>query len=417
MYRYPLFLLFFSIIIWSGCNNDDDSDCAPPLYNWNTPVFESQGNWLWVTDESGNIVARSEASSQSSNELQLDDCVEHPQLNLLQIGSVLGPDNTGRTVFNITTILNAPDGLTWDTLPQPKPTEWEVAVNGITSLEELLWPADSKVLFSGDVFIDPAADLLSFALQVPDSSPVYATIKANGEASPRYIWVDSAGLGSFAFNYDNLPSPAERGPIMLPNTSNWRYRLFGQSETGEAVIDYASMPDLVSNSFTVSLPTTLVNGFRLLAQEENTFEGLPYSANRFNKIVNSMPESIPASATQIDFERSGDTLSISTVNAPPNLIVLKIIDYKGDGPWLDWTIIGAPEDFEQLILPGWPEVFANNRLGLLGENRQSVALVSARTYDTRPEIGQIIDALASKDTLWEANQGLLERTKAFFFEP
>lgn len=417
MNRYSL-LLILAIGLWSGCNKDDDEqDCTPPEYTWNTPTFESQGSWLWVTDTSGAVTARTEAESQSSMLLMTEECADHLNLNLLEISSTTAPDNTDRTVFNLTTILNAPDGLIWDTLPAPRPEQWEVAVGGVSSLDELLWPALSKELFPGDIFIDPAADLLSFALQVPEGAPAYATLQANGEATPRYLWAPAAGPDAFSFDYDALPAPVQAGAIGLPNAGNWRYRVFGLAANGEAVLDYSSMPDLVSGSFNPLLPASLPDGFRLLVQEENTFEGLPFSTNRYNKAVSTLPGNIPASSATFSMERAGDTLAVSTTGDAPGLYVLRIIDYRGAGPWLNWTLYGTAQDFERLVLPQWPEVFAANRSALLGNGRQTVALLSARSYDSRPAYGQVLEAIARQQTNWEAEQGMLERTRAFLFQP
>jgi hypothetical protein len=346
-----------------------------------------------------------------------EQCTDRPNLNLLEIASTVAPDNTNRTVFNLTTVLNAPDGLSWDTLPAPRPEQWEVAVSGVSSLDELLWPAQSKELFTGDIFIDPAADLLSFALQVPEAAPAYATLQANGEAMPRYLWAPAAGPEAFSFDYDALPAPVQAGPIGLPNAGNWRYRVFGLAPNGEAVLDYSSTPDLVSGSFAPLLPASLPDGFRLLAREENTFEGLPFAANRYNKVVSTLPGSIAASNAIFSMERAGDTLSVSTTGDTPDLYVLRIIDYRGAGPWLNWTIYGTAQDFDRLVLPQWPEVFEANRSALLGNDRQTVALLSARSYDSRPTYGQVLEAIAQQQTHWEAEQGMLERTRAFQFQP
>lgn len=417
MNRYSL-LLILAIGLWSGCNkDDDDQNCTPPAYTWNTPTFEGQGNWLWVTDTSGAIVSRTEAQSQSSVLLQADQCVENPGLNMLHITSATAPDNTARTVFNLTTLLRAPDGLIWDTLAAAGPVEWEVAVNSVSELEELLWPAQSKEIFNGDIFIDPAADLLSFALQVPAEAPAYATVQANGEMSPRYLWAPAAEEGAFFFDYNTMPTPVQYGDIGLPNTGNWRYRVFGLAPGGEAVLDYSSMPDLVTGSFNPTIPGSLPGGFRLLAEEENNYEGLPFAANRYNKIAGTLPGSIPALEVQFNLERASDTLRVSTTGEAPNLYALRIIDYRGAGPWLNWTVYGTAQDFERLVLPQWPEVLAANRSAMLGNGRQTVALLSARSYDTRPTYEQILEAFAGQSVHWEAQQGMLERTRAFLFQP
>ncbi len=417
MNRFSLFLIL-AVGLWTGCNKDDnEQDCTPPEYTWNTPTFESEGNWIWITDESGEVIARTEAESQSRVLLTAEQCIERPGLNLLQITSTTAPDNMARTVFNLTTLLRAPTGLIWDTLPVPEAREWEVAVSGISELDEVLWPAQSKELFTGDIFLDPAADLLSFALQLPDTFPAYATILANGESTPRYLWTPSAETGAFTFDYPTLPTPVQPGPIGLPNAGNWRYRVFGLAPNGEAVLDYSSMPALVNGSFNPLLPASLPDGFRLLVQEENTFEGLPFAANRYNKVVSTLPGNIPISGSAFSMERTGDTLSVSTTGDTSDLYVLRIIDYRGAGPWLNWTIYGTAQDFERLILPQWPEVFAANRSALLGNGRQTVALLSARSYDSRPAYGQVLEAITQQQTHWEAEQGMLERTRAFLFQP
>lgn len=418
MNRFSLFFIL-AAALWSGCNKDDDDTqgCTPPEYTWNTPAFEGQGHWFWATDATGEVVSQVEVEGQGSFLLRPEACIEQPSLNLLQITSTIAPDSTTRTVFDLTTLLNAPSGLVWDTLPVKVPATWEIAVEGVTSLEELLWPAERKAVFSGDIFIDPAADLLSFALQVPEGAPAYATVRANEEEAPRYIWVEAAEPGAFSFIYNNLARPEPAAPIGLPNAGNWRYRVFGQGPSGEAILDYSSMPDLVSGSFSPALPASLPNGFRLLAQEENTFEGLPYSANRYNKVIGTLPGSIPAYGSPSSLERAADTLRIAATGDAPDVYVLQIIDYRGEGPWLRWTIYGTPQDFDELVLPQWPEVFANNRSDLLSSGRQTVALLSARSYDTRPPYGQILEALAGQQANWEAEQGLLERTQAFIFQP
>lgn len=417
MNRFLLFLIL-AVAFWSGCNKDDDSqNCTPPSYSWNTPSFEGQGNWFWAADPQGTVLTSQEVESQGRFMLQTETCTERPSLNFLQFSSTTAADNTNRTVFNLITMLNAPSGLTRDTLPVAAPVNWEVAVSGVNSLEALLWPAESKEVFNDDIFIDPAADLLSFALQIPEGAPAYATVQANEEATARYLWVEEAAANAFSFEYSNLPSPELVPPVSLPNDGNWRYRVFGQAPFGEAVLDYSSMPDLVSETFSPLLPASLPNGLRLLVQEENTFAGLPYSANRYNKIVGALPGNVLASDAQFNLGRTVDTLRVSTTGEAPEVYVLQIVDYQGEGPWLRWTIYGTAQDFEFLVLPQWPEVFANNRSVLLGNGRQTVALLSARSYETRPAYAQILEALARPQMNWEAEQGLLERTRAFLFQP
>ncbi len=422
VYRFSRLFILLALFATFGCGSesDDDASCLPATFRWNTPYFSGAGSTMFLTDENGALTAQLSVESQGQFDLATDACPGRSDLSLLYVSTATveeGGNQREVSVFNLTTVLGATDGLVWDTLPQAAPVPWEVAVSEVNSLEALRWPAAQQEPFGGDAFIDPQADLLSFGIRVPEGAPAYATVRANGEAQERSIWVGEAREGAFSFAYNDLPSPQPFGPVDLPNGGNWRFWMYGQGPFGEALLDYSFLPDLVSGSFGLRLPATGPEGFRLLVEESNTFEGYTYAANRYNQLLDDVPASIPASGAQFSLERTADTVQVSTTAGPPDVYRLRILAEEGEGPWLHWTIYGSPQQFETLVLPQWPALLTATRNNFLGGGQQVVALLSAMTFDRPASYDAFIEAKARKTINWEAEQGLLERTRAFRFEP
>lgn len=421
-YRLSLFFILTALLLAFACNQEDDdgAPCPSATFTWNTPHFSGAGSTMFLTDENGALLDRLDVESQGQFALSTEACPGRFDLTLLKVSTTTvaeGGSPREVSIFELTTILGAAHGLVWDTLAQSPAATWEVAVSEVNSLEALRWPAAQQEPFGGDAFIDPQAHLLSFGIQVPEGAPAYATVRANGEAQERSIWVEEAREGQFSFAYDDLPNPQPFGPIELPNNGNWRFRIFGQGPFGEALLDYSYLPDLVSGSFGLRLPEEGPDGFRLLVEEANTFEGYAFSANRYNQLVDGLPARLPVSSAQFSLEREGDTVQVTTTAAPPEVYRLRIVEETGDGPWLHWTVLGTPEQMKAFVLPQWPELLSVTRATFLGGSRSPVALLSALSFERPPGYEAFIEAQARKTPNWEAAQGLIERSRAFRFEP
>lgn len=421
MNRFSLFVLMLAALFWTGCQNDDDDNgnCPPYELEWHTPSLQSGENWLFLSDESGTLLSETTVEGQDVYRLSLNDCRETVNVNFLATrmdsvkdGGVLRTE----TFLELTTILDAPSGLVWDTLAQPPKVKWDIAIANVSSLESLLWPAESKEIFGGDIFLDPAANLLSFSIQVPEGWPAYLTIQANGDAQPRGVWIASAEEGQLTFDYNQLMPLVEQGPVALPNGSNWRFAVHGEGPSGEAMLDYASLPDFVSGAFNAQLPASGPEALRLQAWENRNFQDFAYSVHLSDQAgLANLPAAIQLPASGFSLERAADSLRVRAMSAGPTVYVLELTDYRGPGPWLRWTIYGSPSSMENFVLPNWPMPLEGTRSSLLANGRQTVAVLTAKQYASGATYSQFIEALAAKDTLWESRQGLLQRSNVSGF--
>jgi hypothetical protein len=413
-------LALFALVAFSSCQKDDDGpiSCTGLEVIWNNTTPRGDNNWLWLSDEKGAVLEALEANVQRRYRLSTDACAEQYSVTYLQSYRRLiavGNQMVEVNAYELETYLAIPDGLQFDTAV----TETRLlgfAVEGIQSVEAVRWPAESRETFSRDLFIDPAANLLSFLLPIPEGQPAFVSIRANGEATPRSIWIDAATQDGYSFVYDALPQLQSQGPVRLPNNGNWRYEVRGLGANGSAALDYASMPDLVSEQFSALLPPFgAVRAFQLMAWEESFRNGSSFRPIFYNKQVNSLPASI--SAPNFDFEvqrPARDQISVSIMQGEPQVIQVQFSDPTASaGTYLQWTIVGPPEALANLALPEWPTpALSAIRAGMLEESRNTPLIVTAKAYDSRAPYRQFLEAAARRDANWEASQGMVARSKA-----
>lgn len=417
MNRFSLFVLMLAALFWAGCQNDDDDNgCASYEVEWQTPVLIGNINWVFLADESGKILQQARAGSQESYTLSLTGCDRPASLTFLSARTETVNDESSlrdEIVIELTTVLRPPSGLRWDTLAQQPTTDWAIAVANVSSLEDLRWPAENSDVFQGDIFLDPAADLLSFNIQVPEGQPVFLSIRANNETTPRGIWVPSTELGQLSFDYNELLPLTEQGPVGLPNLALWRYFIYGEGPSGQSLVDFPVQPDFVTGEFRPSLPSEGPEGLRMRMEEAREFRSYPYLVHVYDESgLPSLPASFDLLESLSSTDRSGDTLRVSVLDPAPTVYKLELVDYRGIGPWLRWTIYGSPEDMASFVLPDWTEGLENIRQSTLAPGRQTLALLTIKQYGSGAAYEQFVEALFRKDTDWEARQRLVQRTNA-----
>jgi hypothetical protein len=419
--KYLAFFALSALVAFSSCQKDDNpgDSCAGMEVIWNNPTPKGNNNWLWLSNENGEILEAIEANNQRRYRFSTTACAE--QYNLSFLREYRRPTQVGNqileiTVYELETYLNIPAGLLFDTAVTAAPLR-AIAIEGIQSLEYLSWPAESQGPFSRDLFIDPAANLLSFQIPVPDGQPAFLSIRANGETTARGIWVDAATQNNYSFSYLSLPLLQAQGPVILPNNGNWRYSVRGLGASGSTVLDYSTMPDLVSGQFGAVLPPfSAVRAFQLLAWEVGFRDGFGFMPIYYKKQVNSLPTAIFGPTVDFAVERpERDRISVSVTQGEAQVFQVQFRDdaaSAGTGTRLEWSIFGPPEALANLALPQWPTVALKGiRNGFLDENRRTPLVVTAKSYDSKAPYRQFLEAVARRDADWEASQGLLGRSK------
>lgn len=410
--------LFFLIVLLAACKDEGaDENCAPWDIEWQSRAFPGDA-YLWLSGEDGEWQASLKLTPQLNEALATEQCEGPVHLSYLEVRPEVvkeGSNTRTETVYELTTWLDVPTGFSRDTAARAPLREWPVAIGNVSSLQSLIWPEDNLQAFSGNIFLDPAAELLSFAIQVPDTLPAYAFLQANGEALPRYFWVGKAQDSAFVLDYEALPQLMYEAPVQLPNTANWFYEIYGEGENGQALIDFASMPDLVSGSFAPRVPVAGISGFRLKARQVGDYQGWPYAPNAYDRSGSRIPESVPALPSAPGMARNGDTLQVGLFNGSFEALTayeVQLVDFRGEGPWLRWTIIGSVEGMARLVLPQWPEALSAARAQLLAPGRQTIALIGAKAYESQPAYQALLEAWMQGDEGWESRQGLTQRTAA-----
>lgn len=415
-----LFSALAALLLFSNCKKDEGDSCTGAEVVWFTPTLPGGDNWLWFSDEKGELLEVAEVESRDRYRLSTDACAETYSLSFLQQyrrPALIGGQVVEVEVYELETYIGLPDGLQFDTLITAAPLR-AFALEGIQTVEELLWPAESKETFSRDIYIDPNADLLSFEIPVPDGQPAFLTIRANGDAETRFIWVDAVDEFDYTFAYSGLQRLEPYGPVGLPNNGNWRYSVRGLGEFGSTVLDYSSTPDLVQFEFGAALPPAdVVRAFQLTARQESFHNGQVFYPIHYEKEAPGLPDAIPSPAFDFDFQRP-DANRIQVVMQQGEVQAVQVQFYDnaanaGSGPWLRWTLIGSPASMADYTLPQWPDAVQGARNALLAQNRNTPLIATAKAYDSKPTFRQVLEAIARKDTGWEAAQGLLSRSKAF----
>ena len=418
--KHLTILALAALIAFSSCQKDDDDQeitCGGIEVRWNNPTPRGNNNWLWLSDENGAILEAVEANAQRRYRLSTDACAEQYSVTYLQEYRrliLVGNQMVEVTAYEVETYLAIPDGLQFDTAVT-ETRQLGFAVEGIQSVEEVRWPAESTETFSRDLFIDPVANLLSFLLPITQGQPAFVSIRANGEATPRSIWVDATTQDGYTFVYNTLAQVQSQGPVRLPNNGNWRYEVRGLGAFGSAALDYSSMPALVSEQFSALLPPFgTVRAFQLMAWEESFRNGTSFRPIFYNKQVNSMPASIPSPNFDFVVQRPArNQIAVSVTQGEPQVIQAQFSDPTASaGFYLQWTIVGPPEALANLSLPEWPTpALSVIRAGILEESRNTPLIVTAKAYDSRAPYRQFLEAMTLRNANWEASQGLLARSQ------
>lgn len=408
-----------ALFLLSACKKDN-GPCNGAEIVWYTPTLQGEDNWLWLSDEKGAVLEAKAAESRERYRLSTEDCAKTYNLTFLQKyrrPALVGNQLVQVEVYELLTYTDISDGLQFDTLITAAPIR-AFAVEGIQTVEELLWPAESKEAFNRNIYIDPDAGLLSFEIPVPDGQPAFLTIRANGEAQTRFIWVDAADQDDYTFAYDGLQLLEPYGPASLPNNGSWRYTIRGLGMFGSTVLDYSSLPDLVQYEFGAALPPAdVVRAFQVVARQESFHSGVAFNPVHYEKEGPGLPAAIPAPAFDFDFRRPATgQIQVEMIQGEAQALQVQYYDSAvnaGSGPWLRWTIVGSPDALISFNLPQWPDALAGIRDGLLDEGRNTPVFVTAKAYDSKAPYRQLLEARAGQDTGWEAAQGLLARSKAY----
>lgn len=413
--KYRLFftLLLCFGLLWNSCKDEEETVCPPYSVRWQAPAQMGDIAWLFVNDEAGQLLMEQEATPQSTVELVTEECGEAYELSFLSVGMETvddGGSTRQETVYRLTTVVGAPQGFQWDTLALLPLEEWEISVDKVSSLQRLVWPAERRDVFQGDIVLDPGADVLGFSIPARADEAAYFELSANEELSPRALFFPSLEGGSLTANFDQLPAVADLGEVTLPNAADWRYSLYGLTDSTQALVDYSSQPDLVSGSFNPQAPATGISQYRLRVEQPAFFEGLPYMARAYDFVPNGFPIALPADFPDFTYQRTDDQLEVSTLANEPLVYQIRIFDYTGPGPWLDWTIYGTPAELATFKLPDWPASVEAQREQLLGEGRATAIHISGKRFQSNADYQTFLQALAEKDTTWPWTEGLVERS-------
>lgn len=409
-----------ALLLVSNCNKNDGGSCSGAEVVFYTPTLPDDNNWLWFSNEKGEVLEVAEVESRDRYRLSTEACAEQYSLSFLQQyrrPALVGNQLVQVEVYELTTYVGIPDGLQFDTLVTAAPLR-AFAVEGIQTVEELLWPAESKEAFDRNIYIDSNADLLSFEIPVPDGQPAFLTIRANGEAETRFIWVDAVDEYNYTFTYSGLQRLIPYGPVSLPNDGSWQYSIRGLGQFGGAVLDYSSTPDLVQFEFGAALPPAdLFRAFQLTARQLSFRNGMAFYPIHYEKQAPGLPVAIPNPTFDFNWQHPApDRIQVTALQGDFQAVQVQFADNAinaGSGPWLLWTIISSPEALVDYTLPQWPNEVEGIRNTLLAESRNTPVIATAKSYDSKPTYRQFLEATARRDVDWEAAQGLLSRSKAF----
>jgi hypothetical protein len=418
MKRICLIALLFSLL-FINCNKDDDDNLMNFDASWQPFIGEDQLDalWLFYTDETGLVVESKEV--QVGQPISFSGEVDRLDLtSLKKVRRFFMEEDVlvEREVYELRTYLNVPSDFDINEVQDTSTSTVAIAIEGVAELDKLIWPENSTTTFQFPIFQNTAEDILSFEVPLRTNQPAYFTVIANGESTPRYIWIDELVEEDYTFNYTSLPilqSPIE---VSLPNDAFWVYNVYGISNSGQAKLSAPSMPALETEQFTLSLPDASdVSTLRVQANDiSNTADGQSYAQNILDKVVTTMPQSIPAIGNSMALLRNEDVFELNVNDESVDIIELSTpLLTSAEGIKLDWKIYGHPEAFVQFRWPKWPEVFINDRIDLIRVANESVVFFTAKKYDSQILYDDYLNAQAAGDYLWEAEQGLEGSTRPF----
>jgi len=410
-----LSLLFFS----AACNkNDDDgsSGCNDFSAGWQSEegAFPVEDQRLFITDENGTLIAFVQNEAGQTLNLNTEACGERTDLTQYRLETrtfLISGELKEVPVHHLRTYLGVSDGFEIRDSAVLTPETRAFSIAGVTSVEELLWPAYNTTVFDYPVFIDTQSDLLSFEIPIGAAQPAFLTIRANGEAPTRYLWVDNVDQSNLSFQYENLPLLQPQGPVSLPNSASWHYNIYGLADFGFTRLAAPKAPALVSDEFGAALPAfTDVPQLRLEAfQLATASNGQVYYPYLYDEVQSGLPAAIDIAEPAITAERAEEQLSINISGTPVSLVEVSLTEINAEDERLIWTVYGQPEHFINFEWPDWPEPIAGKRASLLNKNRDTPIIINAKQYNSSTTYEAILEAISRKDQLWEAEQGLRSR--------
>jgi len=398
--------------IWPGCRDGDSTSCEPYSASWQLSATATDLAWVFISDEDGQLVAEQSAEAQDDVDISTEECADAHTLSALTIGSATvndGGNPRTETLYRLTTVLGAPNGFDWDTLALLPLQEWEVTIGNVTSVERLVWPAERRATFQGDIILDPAADVLGFAINARGDEAAYFELTANSNVMPRAIIFPRIDSSTLSADYSTAPSTSNLGAVNLPDNNDWQYSLYGLVDDAIALMDYPRQPDLVNGSFNpTGLLSSRVDRYRLRVNRPAFYNGIAYDALAYDFSPSGFPINLTAIPSIIDYQRTDEELSITTPANTPLVYEVRIFDYTGPGPWIDWTIYGTPEALSSFLLPDWPGMVTAQRDQLLGAGRSTAIQIRALQVQSNASYIDFLDALASKNQQWLWEEGLIE---------
>ncbi len=415
-----LFALIF--LVSFGCGNDDESGaCGGLEADLTAPAEPGPAYWVFLSDETGKLLSNRKLERGGQHTIATGDCAERYDLTILrQHEETVSVNGAPRvvTIYDIETFTGVSDGMEFDRSGKLPGALRAFTIEGVQSLELLLWPEESLEAFQRDAFLDPAAGILNFEIPVEDSRPAYLILRANGEAENRFIWVNEMNRYNLNFDYGQLGRLAPFGPVSLPNDGVWRFFIDGVGEFGSTRLDYSSLPAQVSFEFGAALPPAgAVQAFRLIVRQEQFINGALFFPIYYEKEVLGLPASIPVPNLDFGRQRTGTAVfQLNVTEGQPTAFALRLADNDinaGAGPWLRWTAYGPPEVMASFRLPEWPAELGTLRAELLDESRATPAFAEALSYDTQPSYQQFLEARAGNEQGWDARQGLESVSKGF----
>ena len=415
-----IFLLMFSFHF--TCNKNDDSGaCGKFDARLQAPATPGPSFWILLSDEKGALLDARRAEAAGGYSVSTRECAGRYDFTIIQRREeevAIGGNPATVAIYEATTFLDVADGLEFDRRDPGQGELRDFSIEGVQSLELLLWPEESLQSFGRDAFIDQAVQRLSFEIPVYEGDPAFLIIRANGEAENRFLWVNAVDRYSFTFDYGALDRLEPFGPIALPNDAPWRYFVDGVGEFGATRLDYSSLPDQVFFEFGTALPPAdTVRAYRLTAREERFKNGGLFFPVYFEKELPGMPAAIPEPEVDFTLQRnSRESFQANVTEGQPTALALFLHDNAsnaGQGPWLRWSVYGSPEAMADFRLPPWPAELSAARADLLAEGRQTPVIMRAFTYDSQPTYRQFLDARAAREEGWDAQQGLEAKEKSF----
>ncbi|MCG8328182.1 MAG: hypothetical protein MI974_10880 [Chitinophagales bacterium] len=418
--RGLFFLLAFSLLFIQCNNNDDDqSNCTNYTIGWSTQENEmAETKWLVLTDETGTLIASVKEDEINDLTVDVENCgvrVDVTAFSFEHRSFMVDGQSTEIPVYYLRTFLDVPSGFEIKDQEKTMASNRAIAVEGVNTLEELIWPATNNIDFDGTAFIDPEASLLSFQIEVPERHPAFVRIRANGEAQSRYIWIDSVLQADYTLSYGELPLLQPQGPVILPNDALWNYNIYGQNTLFETRIANPIAPALVMDEFGVLLPQNQdISTLRTEAfQTAFASDGRSYNAYYYSENHSGLPSMITTIEPNFVIERANEGMSINVSGESLTALEISLQEQNSTDTRLIWTIYGKAEHFEDFTWPAWPESLSSERFSHLTKNSATPIIVNALQYGSSPVYEDFLRAKGQSDNIWETEQGIRARAKEF----